>query len=411
MFFTYLTNELRRRWKQASVVALGLAVGVGLVVTVGAASAGVRDAQSEVLASLYGIGTDLTVTQQADPADGPGAGFRVGGNGEEFDRTALVLEPGKAAFSQERVDRIATLDGVSRAVGSLTLTQLYLSGELPSFDVGGGTEQGTSSAPPQLVTTGPGEFDLDSATVTGVDVSDLAIGPMAALHLSGGRSFTATDERASVAVLDAGYATQQELAVGEDVTVGGKDLEVVGIVQAPVSGGGSDVYIPLAKAQALADLQGKIDEVAVQASDASVIETAQVSIETTFPNATVSTTSELADQVTGSLGNAADLASNLGRWLSIATLAAAIVLACLLTLAAVGRRVRELGTLKAIGWRSRRVVGQVMGESVVQGVLGGALGIVLGLLGVALVARVAPTLTASPPGAGFFGAPGGGPDP
>jgi ABC-type antimicrobial peptide transport system permease subunit len=29
----------------------------------------------------------------------------------------------------------------------------------------------------------------------------------------------------------------------------------------------------------------------------------------------------------------------------------------------VSRRVREFGTLKALGWRTRRVVGQVMGEA------------------------------------------------
>ena len=34
MFFTYLFRELRRRRRQAALVSLGLAVGVGLVVTV-----------------------------------------------------------------------------------------------------------------------------------------------------------------------------------------------------------------------------------------------------------------------------------------------------------------------------------------------------------------------------------------
>ena len=36
-------------------------------------------------------------------------------------------------------------------------------------------------------------------------------------------------------------------------------------------------------------------------------------------------------------------------------------------MSAVSRRVREFGTLKALGWKSRRVVGQVLGESVVPG--------------------------------------------
>ena len=75
--------------------------------------------------------------------------------------------------------------------------------------------------------------------------------------------------------------------------------------------------------------------------------------------------------MTGSLASASSLATNLGRWLSVAVLVAAFGVASVLTMAAVSRRVREFGTLKALGWRSRRIVGQVMGESLAIGVLGG----------------------------------------
>src|SRR5579859_2409535 len=63
MFFTYLWRELRRRARQATFIAVGLALGIGLVITVTAASAGVKNAQSSVLHSLYGVGTDITVTK------------------------------------------------------------------------------------------------------------------------------------------------------------------------------------------------------------------------------------------------------------------------------------------------------------------------------------------------------------
>jgi putative ABC transport system permease protein len=68
--------------------------------------------------------------------------------------------------------------------------------------------------------------------------------------------------------------------------------------------------------------------------------------------------------------------------------------------------VRELGTLKAIGWTQRLVVRQVAGEAVTQGVLGGLLGLALGLLLAAIVTGFGPTLTASsnPAGGGsIFG--------
>jgi putative ABC transport system permease protein len=41
-------------------------------------------------------------------------------------------------------------------------------------------------------------------------------------------------------------------------------------------------------------------------------------------------------------------------------------------MAAVARRVAEFGTLKAIGWRTRRIVAQALGESVAMGIAGAA---------------------------------------
>jgi hypothetical protein len=62
-FLTYLRRELRRRMRQSVVIALGLALGIGLVITVTAASSGVKNAQTDVLSSLYGVGTNVTVTK------------------------------------------------------------------------------------------------------------------------------------------------------------------------------------------------------------------------------------------------------------------------------------------------------------------------------------------------------------
>jgi len=92
-------------------------------------------------------------------------------------------------------------------------------------------------------------------------------------------------------------------------------------------------------------------------------------------------------------------------------LVAAFAVAGLLTMSAVSRRAREFGTLKALGWRSRRIIGQVMGESLAIGLIGGAAGIGLGFAGTAIIDKVAPKLTATIPtstGLRFAGGPGSG---
>ena len=62
-YFSYIASELRRRKGRTILTALGLAVGVGLVVAVSATSAGLDDAQDEVLKPLTGVGTDISVTR------------------------------------------------------------------------------------------------------------------------------------------------------------------------------------------------------------------------------------------------------------------------------------------------------------------------------------------------------------
>jgi ABC-type antimicrobial peptide transport system permease subunit len=133
----------------------------------------------------------------------------------------------------------------------------------------------------------------------------------------------------------------------------------------------------------------------VSAASAADISAVSTEISGALPTATVTTSSNLASEVTGSLSSASTLANSLGRWLAVAVLAAAFGLASILTVSAVSRRVREFGTLKAMGWRSRRIIRQIMGEALVIGIVGGAAGVGVGYAAAALVEALAPPLTAT----------------
>jgi putative ABC transport system permease protein len=398
VFLTYLGRELRRRLRQTLVVAVGLAVGIGLVITVNAASAGVADAQSQVLSALYGVGTDITVTQQAEPGAGGGPGrFDFGDTtSETVTQDRLMVGAGTTTMDATVIDTITSQPHVARAVGSLQLTDVTLSG--------------TFSPPPQGQQPGPGgqngqggqgwsrpQIDLNSFTIVGVDVTTLDVGPLSSASLVDGRAFTTDDTAdgaAPVALLSTEYANTKNLAIGDTLTIAGTSVSVVGTVSS-TSGEATDVFLPLNLAQTLAGHEGKVTTIYVQANGADNVATAQGEIQAALPDLTVKTASDLASQISGSLSSASGLANNLGRWLSIIVLVAAFAVAALFTISGVSRRVREFGTLKALGWRSPRIIGQVVGESVVQGLLGGVLGIGLGLLGAFLVARFAPDLTAT----------------
>jgi ABC-type lipoprotein release transport system permease subunit len=418
VFLTYLKRELRRRRRQATLIALGLAVGIGLVLTVSAASAGVTAAQSQVLESLYGVGTDITVTQQAERGAGTGGPGRFDfGTGDttstNVTQDRLTTGPGVATIDAAAVDTAAAQPHVAVAAGSLSVNDVTVSGSFtppaagqtaPPAQGGQNGQNGQGGQRPQI--------DISSFSITGVDVGNDGIGPLSAATLADGRGFTTDDATAPVALVSADHANDKNLAVGDTLTIAGTQVSIVGIVSTP-SGDTTNVFMPLAELQTLADLAGKVTTIYVRATSANDVSAAQSEIQTALAGTTVKTTSDLASQVSGSLSSAASLARNLGTWLSIAVLVAAFAMAALFTISSVSRRVREFGTLKALGWRGRRIIGQVVGESLVLGLLGGAAGIGLGFLGAFLVETFAPTLSAtvaSTSAGGFTGGgPGGGP--
>ncbi len=392
-FVRYLRRELGRRARQATFIAIGLAIGIGLVITVSAAAAGVKNAQASVLHSLYGVGTDLTVTES--PSAGSGLGgkqhFNIslqGGPGQTPEvcingkckkgaQTVANLVSSSGAMSYSEIDKIEKLAHVKAAAGGLTLmdTQISIS---------------SSSATP------PTQF-----SVAGVDLAHENLGPLSSGTLTSGHTFTTSDANSYVALVDAYYARSNDLKVGSDITIAKHKFTVIGIITQAEASDPPNVYIPLALAQSLGtagpgghSLKGYVNTIYVTLASDADVSAVQKEIKALLPAATVTTPSSLASQITGSLGTAARLIGDLGKWLSVLVLVAAFAIAVLLTMSAVSRRAREFGTLKALGWRSRRITGQVMGESLTTGLIGGAVGIGLGFAGAAIIDAVAPKLTA-----------------
>ena len=414
MFFTYLRRELRGRMRQAVFIALGLAVGVGLVITVTSAAAGVKNAQGTVLHALYGVGTDVTVTKT--PTAGsftPGSfgfGFRAGTTkrpapGTKINASTLGEGATLASMPTSSVTTVADLHDVAAAAGGLTLNDRTISGTVPAINFngggfGGGGDGGGGGSGGSGFQNFRANFTTNSFGVEGVNLVAGELGPLSSGKLSSGRTFTAADANSDVAVIDSNYATQNKLKAGSTIAIGDSsgattNFKVIGVVSEPAGDNPSDVYIPLAVAQKLANMKNDVNTIYVAASSSSAVPALQSEIRNALPSYTVTTSSDLASEITGSLSSASSLANNLGKWLAIAVLIAAFLLASLLTLSAVSRRVREFGTLKAIGWRSRRVVGQVMGESVTLGLIGGLVGVALGFAGAELVTRLSRPLSAT----------------
>lgn len=428
-YLTYMMSELRRRKGRTLLTALGLAVGVGLVVTVTALSKGLDRAQDDVLKPLTGVGTDMSVSRplrvsgsDSNETFRPGPG---GGGLSESDQRALRRENGGTRFGlqnlgepgerfsrdefastsqlsfpeseQQQVDR---LSGVESSAGALTLSAIHISGRVPEESQQPGPQAGPPGAggPPRNI-------DFDQTTVSGIDTSKPDLGLITPSQIQSGSYFNSGARRE--AILNQSYARREQISIGDKFELGGKSYTVVGFARLPLGGQASDVYVRLGELQRLSDREGRINVLQVRATDSSVVSSVAGEIEETISGSQATTAEELADRVSGSLVDAKNLSGKLGTALAIVGLAAAFLIAGFLTLSSVNKRTRELGTLKAIGWPQRFVVRQVTAESLAQGALGGVLGALLGIGGAALASALAPTLEATVASATGGGGPFG----
>ena len=307
------------------------------------------------------------------------------------------MSAAQLSFPASQVGKIAALEGVREAAGSLTLNAVTIKGTVPE----GGFQRPQPGTQPQPQTQ-RAPFDVDSMSITGVDPSKP--------DLAAAKGLNDTDTRE--AVVNESYAKRHGISVGESVVLDGKRFKVVGLADAPLGGQASDVYIKLSQLQKMSDREGRVNTVQVRADSTDDVAAVEKAIKGTLSGASVTTASDLAERVGGSLADAKSLSSKLGTALTVVALVAAFLIASLLTLASVTKRIRELGTLKALGWPGRNVVRQVTGESLLQGALGGVLGAAIGIGGAALVAALAPTLEATVAGpsggSGPRPGPGGG---
>lgn len=444
-YLTYLRQELRRRAGRTVLTVCGLAVGVALVVSVTALSAGVRRAQAQVLGPLAGVGTDMTVTKQGSFAGGsfgatvPGGTLqtdlsKLGKPGERFSTDAFFSA--QPSFDTKEFKKISGIDGVRATSGALLLRGIHQEGTIPKAG-GSAAAPGAKKPAPKPLTDaqrkemtaclsenrpapsiGPGADPFDSAfqglarcmpqsvldlrtninsgqfTVTGVE-PDAGIGLVSPDQVIAGRFL----EKNGEAILSESYATGRKLTVGSTLKLKDRSYEVVGLIKPPLSGDTSDVYLTLADLRKVSGHEGETNLVLVRASDASQVKDVSSSIQRAVPGAAVSDASALAGRVAGSLVDSASLIKGLGLALAVVGIIASVLIAVLLTLSSVAKRTRELGTLKAIGWGPKLVVRQIVLETAAQGVLGAVLGIVLGIAAAALLGMIGPSLSARTVGA------------
>ena len=272
MFGIYLKRELSRRKKAALVIALGLALGIALVITVNSVSAGMPQAQDKVLKSLYGLGTDMTVTKAAAAQTGTSPSARASSSTPSRQRLRRGAEqrpgddPGLQTLTSSlghqgrraegRVGRGRRAEPPSHQ-GRRPFTQgkaTVTTSEHRRQQGGPAASSGGRQRRRAAVQGGGADFDVNYYSVDGADVTKPDLGPLTSSKITTRHapSRPRRPTRRSRSLEQRRTPRRRSYKVGETVTINGVKYKVIGIAT-PDSGdvGGQ----PLHAAEAGPDAQ------------------------------------------------------------------------------------------------------------------------------------------------------------
>ncbi len=162
--------------------------------------------------------------------------------------------------------------------------------------------------------------------------------------------------------------------IGDTMSVAGNSYRIVGIYETGVGWEDGSGVIALAEAQRIFKKPNQVTLYGVKLRDLSKADLVRQQIETRMPQVTVAKSTDFAEKMNDmkSFRTMSDALSGL----SIIVGGIGIMNAMLMS---VFERTREIGTLRALGWRRRRVVRMIVGESLMLSIVSGVVGIMLGI--------------------------------
>ena len=176
--------------------------------------------------------------------------------------------------------------------------------------------------------------------------------------------------------------------VGDTISISGNTFRIVGIYETGVGYEDGSGVISLDEAQKIFKKPNQVSFFFVKMRDPSQVDVVRQLTEARFPQVSVSKSTEFAEK-TNDMRTFRSMADALS-FLSILIGGVGIMNAMLMS---VFERTREIGTLRALGWRRRRVVGMIIRESLVLSIISGLAGIIFGI-GLGTLITYEPTMGA-----------------
>jgi putative ABC transport system permease protein len=318
-----LKNPFRNKTRSALAI-VGIAIGIATIVALGLVTSGL---QASTQSTLKAGSAEITVTKT-----GSNNFMSTGGD-----------------INESKANDLLKITGVKQTAGILRA----------SANVSGSS-------------MGPG----GGFTVNGIDKSKLSLVGVSSVN---GSLF---NENSNEIILGKTAADSLNKSVGDSIDLFGEKFKVTGIFETGNFISDAGAYVSLAKLQNITSNDNKISSIVVKVTDNANVTQVSNRIADKYPNEfTTSTAADQANRVNDALGYV-DTATWAISLLAILIGGVGVINTMIMS---VYERTREIGVLKAVGWRSRRILGMILGESIVLTLVAGTVGTVVGIVGVTVL--------------------------
>ena len=210
--------------------------------------------------------------------------------------------------------------------------------------------------------------------VLGVEEEDL---PLVGINIVSGTAFSQEDE----VIVGEIAAKELDVEVGERLSFGEEEFTVTGIFETGNPYFDKGAVIPLRKLQNMMKLEGYVMMIYVDLEEGTDIEEGCWLIEEMYPDlVTIKSVAEFSE-----VDRSLEIMSSLSQGVSLLAILIGGLGVMNTMMMSVYERTREIGVLRALGWKRRRVLAMILGESIVLCLFSILLGTLLGLIAIKLL--------------------------
>jgi len=337
-FLSLVVKNPFRNKTRSSLAIIGIAIGIIVIVALGMVTGGLKNSTQS---TLKAGAAEITVVQ-------------AGSNG--FGSSASI--------NDSYVADLLNVSGVKDTAGTLRASN---------------TSTGTTNS-----NSSQAGFGGEGITITGIDSNKLSLAGVDSVN---GTAFT--NSSTNEVIIGKTEAQSLNKTVGDTINLFGKDFTITGTFETGNFMTDNGIMMPLSTLQNLTSNDGKVSDILVKVTDNANVTTVSQSIENTYPNQLSTTTAaSSADRINQGL-SFIDTASWAISLLAIFIGAVGVINTMIMT---VYERTREIGVLKAVGWKDRRILGMILGESIVLTLIAFVVGTVIAVVGVEVLLTLVPSV-------------------